>query len=609
MRRLNTYGPSLIVLGTAAFVLLAGPSAVWRLTYAQTEASILQANQSLDNNPILQKINQAYRDIATLVEPSVVHISIEREIRFGAGDVRTVPTSGSGWVYNKLGYVVTNHHVVQDADRIEVQLNTGITREATIVGSDPYTDIAVIKIDPIRLFPALRAEPTADEDSIVRQGDVVFAFGSPFDFRFSMSSGIVSGIGRSVGVIRDDRHNWVGYENFIQVDAAINPGNSGGPLTNARGHVIGMNTAIATGRGNRLDEGQFAGIGLAIPIEMIEPIVEQIINTGSAKKGFLGVQVIDRASSVGDEWLEIGFRGYGVTVARVNPDNPAYEAGLALGDVITEINGHEVHTVAQLHGIAEDIDPQDTTMLSVWRYNTDNANRRRMKQLQIRLPGVVAANGFRGVWLLDLSDQISDWLAVLGFSGRGVRIVTLQPGQPARQAGLRPRDIITHVNDTPVDSQQQLRSKISTMMPGDVARVRVWRFDPRSGSGHLTTHDVQLSRLDEMTIMGTIPSDQHDLALRRLGLARIATNTPRLADESDRKFQPGVLVVAVVPGSSLDGVIEPGSVIVAVMDRSVADEDEFFAMLERYDLSPGRGVRITYITPRGRSRTTHLALE
>ena len=606
MRKLNTYGPSLIVLGTAVFVLLAGPSAVWRLTYAKTEASILQASQALDNNPILQKINQAYRDIATLVEPSVVHISTERTDRDGFGDPRLVTSSGSGWVYSRLGYVVTNNHVVQDADRIEVQLHTGITREAVIVGSDPYTDIAVIKIDPVRLFPALRAEPPADGESIVQQGDLVFAFGSPFDFRFSMSSGIVSGIGRSVGVIRDDQKRWVGYENFIQVDAAINPGNSGGPLTNARGHVIGMNTAIATGRGNRLDEGQFAGIGLAIPIEMIEPIVEQIIDSGSVKKGFLGVGIVDRESTIANELLRIGFRGYGITVGRVDPGNPAYEAGLALGDVITGINGQDVRTVADLEAIARDIEPRDTTVLSVWRHDPDGGD---LETLQIRLPGVVAANGFRGVWLLELNDKITDWLAVLGFSGRGVRIITLEPGQPARLAGLRPRDIITHVNGAPIASTAQLGSKISTMMPGDVARVTVWRYDTQSGSGHLTTHDVQLTRLDEMRIMGTIPVDQHDISLQRLGLDRIATNTPQLADEFGIQFLPGVLVRAVVRGSALDGRIEPGSVIVAVMDRRVANEDEFFAMLGRFDFSNRGRVRITYITPSGRRRNTHLALE
>jgi len=604
MRRLNTYGPSLIVLGTAVFVLLAGPSAVWRLTYARTEANIIQASQSLDKNPILQKINQAYRDIATLVEPSVVHISIERRDP-GFGD-RLVTSSGSGWIYDDLGYVVTNNHVVRGADRIEVQLHTGITREATIVGADQYTDIAVIKIDPVRLFPAVRAQPAAYGESSVRQGDLVFAFGSPFDFRFSMSSGIVSGIGRSVGVIRDDQNRWVGYENFIQVDAAINPGNSGGPLTDARGHIIGMNTAIATSGGSRLDEGQFAGIGLAIPIEMIEPIVEQIIDSGSVKKGFLGVGVENRESTIGHELLRIGFRGYGVTVGRVDPDNPAYEAGLALGDVITGLNGQAVHTVAALEAIAADIEPRDTTVLSVWRYDTDGGD---PDELEIRLPGVVAANGFRGVWLLDLNDQITDWLAVLGFSGRGVRIVTLAQGEPARRAGIRIRDVITHVNGAPIASTAQLRSRISTMRPGDVARVTVWRYDARSGKGQVTTHDVQLSRLDEMAIMGKIPTDQHDASLRRLGLARIATNTPRLADKFGSEFRPGVIVEAVVPGSSLDGKIEPGSVIVAVMDQRVADEEEFFEILGLYDLSLKKGVRITYITPHGSLRDTHLVLQ
>ena len=147
------------------------------------------------------------------------------------------------------------------------------------------------------------------------------------------------------------------------------------------------------------------------------------------------------------------------------------------------------------------------------------------------------------------------------------------------------------------------------MRPGDVARVRVWRYDPQTGSGHVSTHSVQLNRLDELAVMGKIPSDQRDISLRRLGLARIATNTPRLADKYGAEFRPGVLVAAVVPDSSLDGKIEPGSVIVAVMDQPVTDEDEFFAMLERYNLRRQRGVQISYITPRGRHFHTHLALE
>ena len=187
--------------------------------------------------------------------PLVVHISTEQTTRDRAGNRLHSTSSGSGWIYDNEGHIVTNYHVVKDADRIEVQLHTGLLREAQLVGVDQFTDIAVIKVSSARLHPAALAE----EDDRVQQGDLVFAFGSPFDFRFSMSSGVVSGMGRHVGVIRDERRGgWTGYENFIQIDAAINPGNSGGPLTDVRGRVIGMNTAIATGRQSSFDEGQFA---------------------------------------------------------------------------------------------------------------------------------------------------------------------------------------------------------------------------------------------------------------------------------------------------------------------------------------------------------------
>ncbi|MCZ6612226.1 MAG: trypsin-like peptidase domain-containing protein, partial [Planctomycetota bacterium] len=270
MSRLNRYGPSLIVLGTALVVLLAGPAAIRRLTYAQTQARIIQANDRLENASVLRQLNQAYRDIAALVEPSVVHISIERLMRDRSGDDRVDRSAGSGWIYSDQGYIVTNEHVIRGAQRIQVQLYDGPRlREAQLVGADQLTDVAVIKIPPGQLHPAVLGDP----DDPVRQGDIVFAFGSPFDFRFSMSSGVVSGMGRSVGIIRGDHGRWMGYENFIQVDAAINPGNSGGPLTDARGRVIGMNTAIATGeRRSSFDDGQFASIGLAIPMSMIESV-------------------------------------------------------------------------------------------------------------------------------------------------------------------------------------------------------------------------------------------------------------------------------------------------------------------------------------------------
>jgi serine protease Do len=366
MRKLGSYGPSLVVLATVVVVLVAGPTAVRQLTYHQTRARIELAAGGLADNPVLEELNRAYRDLATLVEPSVVHISTERVVG-EAGDARVVPSSGSGWVYDDRGHVVTNYHVVQDAQRIEVQMHSGDILAAEKVGHDQFTDVAVLRVSSSRLHPAQRAEPGHK----VRQGDLVFAFGSPFDFRFSMSSGVVSGIGRYVGVIRDEMGRW-GYENFIQVDAAINPGNSGGPLTDIRGRVIGMNTAIATGgRRGALEEGQFAGIGLAIPIEMIEPTVEQLIETRVVQKGFLGVEVREVPRELSRRDLEAlhaaGFAGQGVQVTFIAPSGPAFDAGILPGDVIVRVNGDPVNTFRQLGSMISSTPPGETVRLELWR--------------------------------------------------------------------------------------------------------------------------------------------------------------------------------------------------------------------------------------------------
>ena len=592
MRKLSSYMPSLIVLGTAILVLLAGPSAVWQLTYAQTKARIIRASEGLTDNPILDQLNQAYRDIATLVEPSVVHISTEHTVRDRFDDERILSSSGSGWIYDDTGHIVTNYHVIEDAERIEVQLSTGELREAEVVGYDQSTDIALIRIHPGRLFPAVRASSREHDDlEPVRQGDLVFAFGSPFDFRFSMSSGVVSGIGRSVGVM--------GYENFIQVDAAINPGNSGGPLTDARGRVIGMNTAIATGREiNAVEEGQFAGIGLAIPIAMIDPVVQQLIMSGVVQKGFLGVSVVDRQHTVAYEIKAVlGFRGYGLATARIDVGNPARDAGLRIRDVITHANGQRVATLSQLETAVSGVGPDDTVELTVWRFDR---NTQAGGTLTIELPGVVAASGFRGLWLLQFDDQIGSWLNLLGYSGRGVRTARIDASGPAGRAGLRDGDVITHVNDTPTESVAQLRSMISSMLPGQIAHLQLWRFEPQLGQGRTLSIDVPLDRLDWARTTGFIPPDQELDGIESLGIGRMATCTPQLAEEYRVRFAPGVLIQEIIPGSELDGKAEPGSIIVAVMDHTVADREDFFDVLSNFDLRQRSGVRLTFLHPDGR---------
>jgi serine protease Do len=605
MRKLSTYGPGLIVLGTAAAVLLAGPSAVWRLTDAHTNSRIIQARDSLEANPILEQLNQAYRDIAAMVEPSVVHVSTERVVVNEWGPERIVASTGSGWVYDKEGHIVTNYHVIEDAERIDVQLHTGRMREGEVVGFDQLTDIAVIKIPTGGLFPAHRAGTEQDADvQAVRQGDVVFAFGSPFDFRFSMSSGVVSGTGRSVGIITDARGQPISYENFIQVDAAINPGNSGGPLTDARGRVIGMNTAIATGNGNQLDEGQFGGIGLAIPIEMIEPAVRQIIETGAVQKGFLGVRVADGERPLAYEVRLLGFRGTGLLVGRIDPGSPAFDAGLRVGDVITNILGRPVATLSQADAILQDIRPDDEVQVAVWRFDADADE---AVTTIVALPGSVA-DGLRGIWLLHLDDTIDDWRSLEGFTGRGVNIIGLEPDKPARAAGLQYGDIVTHVNDEPVTSVAQLQSLISSILPGDVARLRVWRYEPQEGDGRNLTIEVPLDRVDFETVTGRIPQQEWVTGMERLGLAGIATSTPALASRYGVRYHRGVFVESVVEGSELADVVQPGSIIVAVMDRAIGDLQEFLLRVNEYDLRPPYGVRITFIRPDGRQDQTILRL-
>jgi serine protease Do len=499
MRKLSGYGPSLIVLITAAVVLFAGPRIVQRLAYEHTRTQIVQARHSLESPEIggmLERLNQAYRDIAAVVEPSVVHISAHYVERDGMGREVAGLSTGSGWVYDHDGHIVTNHHVIANAHRIDVQLHSGQTREARLVGADPTTDVAVIKIDSDLLHPAQLADPGEP----VRQGDLVFAFGSPFDFRFSMSAGVVSGKDRSVGVLRDDSGRRLGYENFIQVDAAINPGNSGGPLTDYRGRVIGMNTAIATGRragSNMIEEGQFAGIGLAIPLDMIYPVVTQLITNGVVRKGFLGVEIAE------------------------TPDENTRE------------------------------------------------------------------------------------LAKLGYNGVGVWIRAVRPRQAAMLAGVKADDVVTHVNGRTVASVPQLQSIVTSMLPGDSARLSLWRLDRTQQTSQLLEIAVPLARWDLVRLTGRLPADQPRDSLLAYGIARMVQSTPELARSMNVPYRPGVMIQELIPESRLGKNFPVGSILVGVEGLPIRDVDELFEALDRLDLS--YPVRVVIVDPA--ERTVRLALE
>lgn len=355
MRRFITLGPAAVVLLTTLAALLAAPEIMQRTEAKQAEAQVTLARQVLGQDDILERINRATRAIARSVEPGVVHLMSASRFRSGA--------AGSGWVYDDEGHILTNAHVVGGSDVVRVQLYTGRTMDADVVGVDVFTDIAVLKAeDPTGLVALPRAT-----GEMPQQGDRVFAFGSPFNFKFSMSEGIVSGLGR------DPNTGAAGsaFTNFIQTDAAVNPGNSGGPLIDVRGRVIGMNVAIATGRsGDSLanpSEGQSAGISFAIPLSTIESIADQLIETGEVARGRLGIafgggfrgqrEIVDAGIS----------RGIGVVVGQVTSGGPAERAGIQDNDVIESIGGHPVPTPDILRAVVNTMRPGKEVSVRVWR--------------------------------------------------------------------------------------------------------------------------------------------------------------------------------------------------------------------------------------------------
>ena len=353
--------PAALLLGAMATSLWTIPALIRTAERVRTERDVEDARERLAATDVLAAYSRAARDVARAVEPAVVHVSVAGNAKGRLG-ARAFTQSGSGWVWDADGHVVTNAHVVDSADELEVQLHDGSLHGATLVGLDPRTDVAVLRIDAPGLLPARRS---ADLPS---QGDLVFAFGSPFDFRFSVSSGIVSGIGRSAGLEE------VEYESFIQVDAAINPGNSGGPLADIRGDVIGMNTAIATGRGSTVGSGQFAGIGLAIPMSIVENVVGQLIDHGTVSRGFLGVQMLDaqRLRMVGARDPAIvaalaRFPDDPAVVSSVTPGSPAEGAGLRPGDVIVSIGGRRIEVVDEVTSEIGTKRPGTALDLEVWR--------------------------------------------------------------------------------------------------------------------------------------------------------------------------------------------------------------------------------------------------
>ncbi len=354
---LRGYGPAIIL---ACGLITATVITTWLLqkpTADPPQVLVQQAAHRLSQSEVIGEINRSFRDVAARMRPSVVHISASRDLN----NPRAARIStGSGWLWDEQGHIITNLHVIHAADQIDVLFHDGSRKSAEIAGFDETTDIAVLKVDDDALIPAIRSEQSP------AQGDIVFAFGSPFDYRFSMSQGIISGLGRTAGLLGRG-----GYENFIQVDAAINPGNSGGPLTNWNGEVIGMNTAVASREVQVAERGWFAGVGLAIPMDMILPVVEQLIRDGDVQKGFLGVYIapVDHRSDALFESANV--EAHGVLVTGAPQNAPAGRAGVQSGDIILAIDDHPTATMSQLRSIISSRQPGSAVTVRLLRWNGD----------------------------------------------------------------------------------------------------------------------------------------------------------------------------------------------------------------------------------------------
>jgi serine protease Do len=466
--------PAALLLAAAATSLWTVPKLIRMAASERTARSMDAASERLSKDNVLDALSAATRDVGEAVEPAVVHVSVAAEAKGRLGS-RSFTQSGSGWIWDADGHVVTNAHVVDGASALEVQLHDGSLHQATLVGLDPRTDVAVLRIQADGLSPAKRSAV------LPAQGDTVFAFGSPFEFRFSMSSGIVSGVGRSAGLAE------VEYESFIQVDAAINPGNSGGPLTDTHGRLIGMNTAIATGRGSTVGNGQFAGIGLAIPMAIVENVVGQLLEHGSVKRGFLGVSVVDsqRVQAMGarDPVLRAvaqSFPGEGAVVTMVTPGSPAEAVGLRLGDVITAIAGRRIDSSDEVLSEIGTKRPGTELPLEVWRGSEAHPSGERM-QVRAKLgtldPNVnaralVAAFGRAG--LTDLADAKRE----------GRRGVEVRGSAGPIAADIPPGSMIVAFEGLRVASLDDLWVRLTRSAVGGVrlaaapsARVTVWRPD------------------------------------------------------------------------------------------------------------------------------------
>lgn len=449
-----------------------------------------------------------FSDVAEQITPAVVTIELEREIDTSRmplpiplGEDPVAPGSGSGFIISEDGYIVTNNHVVQGARSIEVLLADGRRfDDVRLVGRDATTDVALLKIDAPDLVHAPLGSSAAS-----RVGDWVLAIGSPGfgggrgSLITTVTAGIISAKGRSINILaRQFPGPSPAIEDFIQTDAAINPGNSGGPLVNARGEVIGVNTAIAS------SSGSYEGYGFAVPIDLVQEVVQDLVEFGTVNRAILGVSVheVDDADA---RWYGLDQVG-GALVASVSEDSPAAEAGLETGDVIVGVAGRDVLSVSDLQREIRAHDPGETVAVEFVKRSDRERRTREVKLISADDPELAGAPEsaiqpveFEDPLGIDVRELDDRWRTRLGLSSEvdGVVILQADPSGPlARRIGrimnLNARAdlrglVITDVDRHSVGAVEDYRDAVEGVEPGDVVSLmlRLGGDDQGGGSQQL----------------------------------------------------------------------------------------------------------------------------
>jgi serine protease Do len=479
-----------------------GSIATFNFAKSATAAVAAPAAAALDDNSVgaLLTLDRAMETLAARVTPAVVNVTVasKANVQQGGADMEGMPDMqqffgpgnpfgrqfgrqfnspsqpqnrmehglGSGVIISPDGYIVTNNHVIDGAVDIRVTMSNREVLSAKLVGADPLTDLAVIKVNGTNL-PSVPWGNSAN----LHPGQTVLAFGNPYGFRFTVTRGIISALNRPNPDASDRRKPG----EFIQTDAAINPGNSGGALVDARGELIGINTFLIS------SSGSFSGMGFAIPAQIVQPTVETLIRDGKVTHAYIGIQIAD-VTPDNAKFFQMN-KAEGALISQVEPDAPGAKAGLRTGDVITELDGKPVTDAGQLQMTVGQKRPGETIHLQVMRDSKPTSVAVKLEALGGGR-GTETAGGEhgKGRWGLSLGDLTPDVRNELQGQEQaqgqgpvhGAIVEDVQPGSPADNAGLQRGDVIMEVNRHSVKSASEVAQALSGVASGQDALVLVW---------------------------------------------------------------------------------------------------------------------------------------